>query len=315
MFILLMAVVCPALVSCSDDDDDNDTSTPAAFESYAAKYEVMGVESAEWASVEFTESGNYILTRSPYVNAVPKRAASEKAEGKAFAGKLLSAKAARVGEAWSPILYGKYTVDADGTYNLAGYGKVKVTQDAGGSNFSLEFIPDMGTSHTYKATKQNRNLNSANSSRLCRTWNIDKFQVIFKLNGKTMLDLSASSVLELAKKYENWVKQHDDEYDPDDSEWDYSDLVEPKQVIFTKTGTYMVKYEGDQLAVSTWRWTNGAETELQYAWDNDFDDDFLSGVAGVDYKKGQLVITEKDSEREDGDLYETINVTYLNEAK
>lgn len=311
ILLFMMTISCSSLISCSsdDDDDNNDVNTPAAFEDYAAKYQLTGTDSP-YSSVEFTESGNYIITeryynantRSPYI--------SKPSTRKFTFANLLRKTATRSGDAYSLILYGTYTVDADGAYVLSGYGKVKVTQDASGNAYSLEFMPNGGSSYTYKASKQNRNLNSSNSSRLCRTWNINSFQSIVEINGKTIIDITADSNKELTKKAEEWAKEHDEDYDP--SDWDYDDIIEPRQIIFTKTGTYMVKYDGDQLAVSTWRWDNSEETVLAYAWDNILT--VPEGYASISYKNNQLVITEIVDKDEDG-TYKEYLITYLSESK
>lgn len=313
IFLIMTTVCCLSLTSCGsdDEDDNNDVNTPAAFEDYAAKYQLTGTDSP-YSSVEFTESGNYIITeryynantRSPYI--------SKPSTRKFTFANLLHKTATRSGDAYSLILYGTYTVDTDGTYILSDYGKVKVTQDASGNAYSLVFMPNGGSSYTYNASKQNRDLNSSNSSRLCRTWNINSYQSIMKVNGKTIIDITANSNKELAKKAEEWAKEHDEEYDP--SDWDDDDIIELEQIIFTKTGTYMVKYEGDQLAVAAWKWRDYTETELAYAWDNILE--YPEGYASISYKNNQLVITEKvdEDEYEDG-TYEEYLIMYLSESK
>lgn len=312
----LMLTAFLSFTGCSSDDDNDDNNgvnTPAPFEGYAAKYQLTTGD-APYASIEFTESGNYIITkrsygareRSPYIY---------KSSMRSFkTANMLHKAFTRGGDVYSPILYGTYTVDADGTYILAGYGKVKVAQDGSGAAFSLELMPNGGTAYTYKASKQNRDLNSNNSSRLCRTWNINSFQLIVKMDGKTVMDITANTNKELLRKFEEWTKEHDEEYDP--SDWDDDDIIEPQQVIFTKTGTYMVKYEGNSLAVSTWRWINSSETELQYSWDDDFESGFESDKASISYNGNQLIITEKlgMEDSDDGPL-EINMITYLSESK
>lgn len=313
LLLMMTAFSCLGLVSCSsDDEEDNGGNAPAAFEQYAAKYQLSGND-AEFSSVEFTESGNYIITKkNPYGAPVRSSKKNNSHISMLSQGMFKHQVSTRSGEVYSPILYGKYTVDADGTYILEGYGKVKVTQDGEGNAFSLEFMPNGSSSYTYKASKQNRDLNSNNSSRLCKTWNFASCRVLAKVNGKTVLDISANSYMELYKKLDEWSKEHDDEYEPGD--WE-EDIVEVKQVIFTKTGTYMVKYEGNQLAVSTWKWANTEETLIRYSWNNDFDDDDFSGYAEISYDGGKLALNEKDTESDEDGSYEMNLIAYFNEAK
>lgn len=317
--LLFMMTVCSlSLVSCSSDDDDDDDGgdvAPAAFEAYAAKYQIADAGAA-FSSVEFTESGNYIMVLNDLPTTGAKSLSSlaaKKSPAHMMFGNLLRKAATRSESVYSPILYGKYTVDADGTYVLAGYGKVKVVENGAGNAYSLEFMPSSGSSFTYTASKQNRDLDSENTNRLCRTWNTASFQIVAKINGKVLLDVTASTMGELIKKLQKWAESNDEEFDP--SDWEYLDIANPEQVVFTKTGTYMVKYSNSELAVSTWRWVNDSETMLQYSWENDFEDSYLNGFASVSYKGRQLVITETDKEEEDGESYEMSMVYYFNEVK
>lgn len=315
--LLFMMTVCSlSLESCSsDDDDDAGEVAPAAFEAYAAKYQIANA-SATFSSVEFTESGNYIMVLNDLPTDGTKsfsRLAEKKSPAHTMFGMLLRKTATRSESVYSPILYGKYTVDADGTYVLAGYGKVKVVEDGAGNAYSLEFMPSSSPSFTYTASKQNRNLDSENTNRLCRTWNTASFRIVSKFNGKVLLDITANTMGEMFEKLQKWAESNDEEFDP--SDWEDLDIPNPEQIVFTKTGTYMVKYNSGELAVSTWRWANNSETMLQYSWDNDFEDSYLNGIVSVSYKGNQLVITETEKEEEDGESYEMSMVYYFNEVK
>lgn len=316
--MLFMMTVCSlSLASCSDDDDDdNNNSTPAAYETYAAKYQMTSNQSP-YSSVEFTESGNYIIIlnnapatnaklMSPSVTSTIRKAALTNG----FAGKLLR-KAATRSQVYSPILYGTYTVDADGTYILDGYGKVKVVQDGSGNSVSLEFTPESGETFTYTASKMNRDLNSNNTNRLCRTWDLASVQYIIRYNGQELVNLSAENMPKLYEKLMKWAEDNDEEYDP--SDWESEEIIDVKQVIFTKTGTYMVKYSNDELAISTWRWIDSNENKLQYSWDNDFDNDYNDGYVNINYKGSQLVIDETTKDEEES--FEESFFYYFNEAK
>lgn len=309
IFLIMTTVCCLSLTSCGsdDEDDNNDVNTPAAFEDYAAKYQLTGTDSP-YSSVEFTESGNYIITeryynantRSPYI--------SKPSTRKFTFANLLRKTATRSGDAYSLILYGTYTVDADGTYVLSDYGKVKVTQDNSDNTYSLNFMPNVGSSYTSKASKQNLKFNSSNSSRLCRTWNINSYQYICKIDGKTIADFNVNSVRELNLKLGN----------------DVEDIIETKQITFTKAGTYIVMSANGQVDVSTWMWNNSSETELLYdfIWGGSEIGNDDIGCESVSYKNGKLVLTAQldytDEFLEEGDcVYEALVtiITYLSEAK
>lgn len=322
-FAFMCVAMCTlTLSSCSDSDDDggSDLDVPA-YEAAAAKY-VITDNNSPVESVEFTESGNYIITNNGYSAAYArtKSILTSKSMLVAKLGKnLVKARknAARESTPYSPILYGKYTKTGENTYELEGWGTIIVKTDATGNAYSLEFKPKGGTSYTYTATKENRNLNSSNSNKLCRTWGFEKIRFYVKYNGKTMLDFSAKDFVTLANDLRKWAEKNDEEYDP--NEWDllleeYKE-IEPRQVVFTKTGTYMVYYKNNQLAVSTWRWYNNAENVLQYSWSNDFNDEDVCGLMDVKFNGSQLVMTEKEVYSDDGETEEEGMEYYMKEVK
>ena len=131
------------------------------------------------------------------------------------------------------------------------------------------------------------------------------------------MDISANSMEELVVKIEAWMKANDPEYEPGDA-GDIETLKEtsPQQLVFTKTGTYMVYYKNSQLAVSTWRWCNAQETQIEYSWDNNFDsDNGLNGKVDVAFSSNKLLMTEKETETEDGETLETGLIFTMSEVK
>ena len=317
--LLLTAAL--GFTSCSDDDDEGGALDPPAFEASAAKYEISS-NNSPYASIELTESGNYIIVNKGYNTAsAPAKAANGKKSPISLLAKNMMAKTAKTKghrvAPYSPILYGTYTKIDDNTYNLAGFGTVKVVTDGNGNAVSLDITPAGGQTVTYTATKQNKNLNSTNTNRLCRTWKIDGCRMYVKYNGRNMMDISANSMEELVVKIEAWMKANDPEYEPGDA-GDIETLKEtsPQQLVFTKTGTYMVYYKNSQLAVSTWRWCNAQETQIEYSWDNNFDsDNGLNGKVDVAFSGNKLLMTEKETETEDGETLETGLIFTMSEVK
>ena len=106
--------------------------------------------------------------------------------------------------------------------------------------------------------------------------------------------------------------------DPDYDESDYDEIEDimpawPEEVVFTKTGTYVVYYTGQELAVSTWKWENEAQGYLIYSWYNNLDDP--DGRVLVEFDGNNMQITESYTESYDGET-ETMGLTYyFTEAK
>ena len=102
-------------------------------------------------------------------------------------------------------------------------------------------------------------------------------------------------------------------------DWDDEDDY-PAGVIFTKSGSYIVLYKNEELAVSTWAWENYDTGLLRYSWNyEDLYDKYDSGNVKVGSRGTQLQVSEsfsnRDSDYEEEDEGDVTMVYYLNEAK
>ena len=105
-------------------------------------------------------------------------------------------------------------------------------------------------------------------------------------------------------------------------------------VTFTKAGTYLVTYNDNTLAVSTWSWINEKTGLLRYSWNYDnMDDGSEAGTVKVSYRGAQLAVQEDlDDQEMDSrktranddddwddedyeDYFQTSMITYCNESK
>lgn len=317
--LLALCVFPMALTSCSDDDDeggDDGNFDSPAYAEYAAKYNVNG---GGYESIELTEAGNYIITMSGSMQAMNRSAATTDAKTRGFASKInrptiLTRNAAPATRVYSHILYGKYTVGADGVFNLAGFGTLRITHDGTGNTYNLEITPTGGTTTTIEATIQSADKNSTKSNSLCRTWNMTGARFFYQYNGQTIFDVSGNSPEELLENIRKVAQENDPEYDPSDYD-EIEDILPawPEQVVFTKTGTYVVYYTGNELAVSTWAWVNEADGLIAYSWSNQLGEP--DGFVQAEFKDGKLYITETETDDYEGQT-DTIGWVYiLTEAK
>ncbi len=303
--MLLMAVL-PALafVSCGDDEPSNPTLSAPEFESYAAKYNITTAGS-DISSIELTSSGNYIVvnkTSAMQIAGAPKQnvfCAPFKMAGSRSAGHIIS---------------GKYTVAGDGVYNLANWATVTVVKD-GESAVSIEVKYPDGTTENFNADVANQMPDSKMTDNLCRTWNGKDLRLTFKVDGRTYFDKSrpVSQIDELVRDFDNVMKSLDDEY-----EGGLLDVLErvPQSVIFSKAGTYMVKYVDNSLAIAKWAWADMDGGRLRYSWDYDnMYEDYMAGVVTVKFNGGNLQIVEVINDEDDYEDYEedepTIELTMV----
>ncbi|MDE6650718.1 MAG: hypothetical protein K2K45_12400, partial [Muribaculaceae bacterium] len=235
-----------------------------------------------YSSVEFTASGNYLITEksyTPYYSPASSLVGSnEHKHGNIFNSKMQ----ASTRDSYDGVIYGKYTINSDGEYVLDGFGTIKVISN-GGTAVDLEITTNSGYEIVVGANRDNIMTESDMTNKLCRTWKFSKVHLILWEEGKKVFDKTLSM-----KEY---------------GEWDELDEL-PENVIFTKSGTYLVTYSDGDLAVSTWRWENEKKGILRYSGDYDhLYDEYESGTVEVSFDGNQLVIVEEDYDEEYDERY------------
>lgn len=300
-----------AVTSCSSDDDNDggggDLPTPK-YESSSALYNVTDANS-DYQSIEFTASGNYIIIKK-----IPPKAPRRIAAMKKFQFGFLSQNVDMTrSTTYGNIIYGTYTKNDD-TYVLEGFGTI-VVNGGSSSAISLDITTTGGKKVTVGAQRQQQYSSSSMNNRLCRTWNLGKIKIVETLNGKTIIDQSFNSYADFVK-----AMLQAEGLNPGD-EWyeiEYKAMVEeePKQVIFTKSGTYMVFYANGALGVSTWKWTDESKGEARYSWDYSyFNNPDESGKIKISFNGSQLVVSEYLEEEEEGNQATFAIQYFLTEAK
>lgn len=305
LYMLLGMTMAFAVACGSDDDDDNggsgDMDTPK-YEAESALYRVTD-RSSQYESVEFTASGNYIITKKEGTRAPQQIAAVRRSmimalpQVKGFT---------RSYSEYDDIIYGTYSVKGD-TYVLDGFGEIVV--NGGGSNaVSLDITTKDGRTVTVGAQMENQYSSSSQTNKLCRTWKLVKFGMKVVEDGKTQYDKTFNSYASFVRA---WAEMLGEEYDAEE----LAEILDetPEQVIFTKSGTYVVFYSNGALAVSTWKWTNESKGQARYSWDYEsINDPYESGAFTVEYEGKQLILTEYEEEDDD---YSFEIKYYMNEVK
>ena len=312
-FVLLsMTAFCVA--SCGDDSSDDNggggggSLTPPKYESSSALYNITDANS-NYKSVEFTASGNYVITMKSGVKA-PQRIAALKKFQFGFIPQHAGMTRNVVDD---DIIYGTYSKNGD-TYVLEGFGTI-VVNGGGSGAVSLDITKNNGTKVTVGAQIQQQYKSSTKTDMLCRTWNLGKIKWVQTVNGQTVVDKTFNSYADLVK-----TLLEAEGLNPGDEWYEeaYKELVEeePKQVIFTKSGTYVVFYSNGTLAVSTWKWTDEAKGEARYSWDySSIDNPNESGKINISFVGSQLLISEYINAEEEGVNVSVAIQYYLSEAK
>lgn len=317
LMAVAMVLFAGSFAACSDDDDSEgggNTLTTPKYESVSAKY-VASSENAAYESVELTASGNYIITLNGYsnYNSEIQANAGKQSRVTMLKNKLIAATRAYYGN----IIYGKYTIEGDGVYKLEGFGTVTVDKD-GDDAASLTIQENGEEPYVLTADIEYQCPNSDITNSLCRTWNVETIGVKIVYNGTTYFNktVDIENFSDLVAALEKLEGDDEEEDYEDDGYYEEEEVAMPKELVFTKSGTYMVRYTDETLGVSTWAWENEKKGILRYSWDyDDMYDESVAGTATISFKNGWLYLAETVTESEDGEtLSET--VTYgLSEIK
>lgn len=285
---LVFAALCIPFVitSCYFGEDDplepyeaGEFNKPQ-FESASALYNITSGNSG-LQSIELTASGIYIV--------IPRYSGTKSFHGRQNAtqsymfGSHMKYVSTRSSD--DDVIYGHYTKKGNGVFVLAGFGTIVVK--GGESNaVSLDITLENGSKMEVGAQKADQYESSSKTNALCRTWDLGKV-VLHRPDG----DITYDSMRE-------FYNVEDHRYDPD-----Y--LYLPLQVIFTKSGTYVVIYAGGELAVSTWAWENEETGRARYSWD--YGNIYSGDIIDIAFENKQALVTEH---------WDVSSVTYyLSEAK
>lgn len=306
--VILMSV---GFVSCSKDDDDSNGSLGIpAYKDVSALYKVTS-GSSEFSSFEFTESGNYVIVKknnnykvnSKYSNRVTGLMVAPWCENTTRS------------TSYNNIIYGKYTDKGNNTFELEGFGTVTVKTDANGG-YSLEIAPLNSTPYTLTAAKQEQYVGSERTNNLCRTWRIENIKMVLEgtimrdnksydfkfdenVNGgncpELMYKIAASALRWAIDVTGESVPQSVIEEKLAELKKEYESFPVAETMLFAQTGTYLVTYANNTLAVSTWSWNGNSGNQLRYSWDYSNMNSESSGDCSIDFNGNRCIITEERS--------------------
>lgn len=321
-FLLLMgsAISFTSCSSSSDDDGDNGTLDPPAYKSVSALYEVTS-SGSKYSTIEFTESGNYIISTVASSRVMKDFEDEEFSFTKAPWQDQLTRSTS-----YGNIITGKYTVDGN-KYTLEGFGTITVNT-SGSSTVSLEIGETGSQPYTLTAAKKNQKQDSEQTSKLCRSWKVqsiglkasyvyDKshtFNFDKTVNGGNLAELMTLFYTDMI----NWAADIYRQNGQSISQAEIDKAIESQKkrfyasikgidgLLFSQAGTYMVTYSDETLAIATWSWQDDTSNILQYSWNYQNMNSNVSGVCAIDFKGSKCIVTEA---RNDGNTTDAI-VTY-----
>ena len=301
------------VVACGSDDDDNGGGKWQAFGNFsdadvdapeyadvAAFYDITSPNS-DIKSLELTESGRYIITLKDYATA---RASKDIQIKSRFL--CMFRKAMTRNTTYGNIIEGKYTKKGDGTFELEGYGTVTITGSSDNA-LSIEITAKDGTKRpTLTAQRKNQLPESEATAKICRTWNLSSMRFIVEIDDKLVYDGEykinelykfGADMYNAEKKYYGYNSSvNDEQYIIQGYESSMRMLMDKlmgSTITFAKTGTYLVTYNNNTLAIATWSWVDEKKGFVRYSRNyEDMNDKDEAGTALLGFRGSQLAIQE-----------------------
>lgn len=295
--------------SCSDDDEDQvppqqdiNLNEPT-YESVSAKYNVTS-GGGGISSIELTASGNYVITMegAAYVPA----ALSPRNMMKSFTHAATNGTRADEG-----YICGKFVKISDTEFILEGFGSI-VIEGASNNAFSIQVTKSEGETYTLNAEKAATVSNSEMSNALCRTWDINTMALKGTFNGRDFYngEKPASQHDLIWKELNTAFGKLIESITGEPEEDDFFNVPEstPKQIIFTKSGSYIIITEDNYLGIAKWTWKNEKNGIITYSnpmGTNDITVTFSGEEMNIDELNADI------DESEDGERFQVkIQSTY-----
>jgi hypothetical protein len=155
----------------------------------------------------------------------------------------------------SPIHFGTYKIEGNKII-LSGFGLIEVISITA-EEFSFSFtLEATGQKNSFVAGKSDEPISSSSRTDMfCRTWVVEKMTI----NGELDDDIIGTVVL------------------------------------FSKAGTYLVLYDGEEgeAGLAEWKWANTAETKFYYSWDN-WEYDWEDNVVTINQLSNNILIIQEN---------------------
>ncbi len=305
----LMALVCTVgFTACGGSDDEgsapvNLTDEPMA--EHAAKYVVTSANS-EYASIELLGNGKYIVEKSGsrmYASKKVLEINSIKDVASLFKAPVKQTRTGGV----ELYIFGEYTVNGEGVYNLDGFGQITVKNGS-----KIDIVRNDGFTCTVNVQKEEIKYSGENTKNLCRTWLMDQLEYdywISRYHAFTITYTAESGSFEFTHIHPDFNDAFEDSgVDADDilnGMVDTGDMT--KRVTFSPLGTYIVETNSGFTQVSSWKWGNEAAGIIYYNWSEDgFDDEVDgNGYVNVNFYANKVQFTEEYSYEDEEDEEES----------
>ena len=315
LYHILFAVSILTMSACTKSDDEGGNDTPPAGSLPSAEFKPNNLpdepyaedairieaqdEQAPFYAIELMPDGYYLLsTTRPHYYASSVHVAT-KADGSFSISKkrnngAMRARSTRADDGTIILStgekYGKFTKLGDKKYRLSNGVEIDL-KDATGSDKKVTYKNyDGSVSNVY--VKVSEPVLEAAQKSLCRTWNVNSFEIWAYLkgnyiaHGKQTLNNGKVDTYFKAIGGDFLGLSKEDFFDEDDEFC--------KKVIFTSMGTYICFYLDGDAEVALWQWVNQKQGILHYedSKNNDHYDEEWDGYVTIRFAGNQMRIYE-----------------------
>lgn len=303
LFTLCLGGLTFSTTACSSDDDNTITLEEQPFESVSGKYTVHNTTSG-YEAIELTSSGSYIITTNgsrPY-------SAYTRQNGRhqtipCWVKHPIQTRYSVDGK----FIYGTFTKVSENTYNLEGFGLLTIEWDNGVAK-SFDLVTESGKELSLSVTKEEGYEGSEATNHLCRTWKMIAFEEKAYENGELVIHIKYTVGKDDFDKFYYRYYEDDGYTDIEDvKEAAIQEYMEecPTTVTFSKAGTYIVTYNDNTMACSSWKWKDEERLQAYYDWEAGYEDEVNEYYVTFSFSGKQMKVTE---------IYEDVDETWEDET-
>lgn len=249
LFSYLMIFACllgtAVITSCGSDDDKEVTLETPKFESDAALYRIVETNDEKISYIELSSAGNYFIE---YLTMVKSKVATLNVNDTEISLPFsISNTETRTSK--DNFEYGSYKKNEDGSFELDGKGTLKIETAADGKYIIT--ITNSEKTKTYIGVKEAKIVNTATTSKICRSWRMRKVYV----NRSSNVDGVTSNISEEASSYKSLMDKLN-KYEG----FDFTKFIDELDYIsFSNTGSYIVKTD-NSIDRCYWKWDESNNT-------------------------------------------------------
>ena len=238
--MIMLSVFSMTFTSCGSDDDDAPAIVTPDVTLVDTLYRINGT--SEFTSIEFTESGLYVITKAG-------ESSNAKGWGKFVKSKAISGLTRSESDS-DKYIHGKYT-KADNVYTLEGFGTITVEKD-GDIYVSLKIQPIGKEAYTLSAQPVKKVEDSDINNKLCHAWKFEKCKLVVSEGDSVLVDTIATKISKIYEILDSVYHENNDTY------------VDLEEIIYTKSGTYIATYSDNTIKVSQWKWKDEKKGIITY---------------------------------------------------